>query len=41
MSKPFRRYEMLLPLRFNDGDQLKARFQQVEIWMTTYPLQVM
>jgi hypothetical protein len=106
MSKPFRRYEMLLPLRFNDGDpvpdeliadtllqleqrfgavscetqatrgywrhegqthrdelirvyldvpdlpetheffsrfkdQLKARFKQIEIWMTTYPLQVM
>jgi hypothetical protein len=105
MDKPFRRYEMLLPLRFNDGnpvpeeliadtlleleerfgavscetqttrgfwrhegesyrdelvrvyldvpdlaanreffshwkDQLKARFKQAEIWMTTYPLEI-
>ena len=103
MDKPFRRYEMLLPLRFNDGqpvpderiaatlielrerfgavscetqtiqgqwqhrehvfrddlvrvfvdvsddedkrrffadfkEQLKRRFQQIDIWMTTYPL---
>lgn len=106
MSKPYRRYEMLLPLRFNDGkavpdeliadtlleledrfgavscesqtthghwrhsgesyrdelvrlyvdvpdlaenrdyfaqfkDELKTRFQQLEIWMTTYPVEVM
>ena len=106
MDKPFRRYEMLLPLRFNDGnpvpgeliadclleledrfgavscetqttrgywhhegeafrdelvrvyadvpdlaenreffanlkEQLKARFNQLDIWMTTYPLEVM
>ena len=105
MDKPFRRFEMLLPLRLNDGtpipdeliadtliglrerfgavscetqmiqgqwqhqsqvfrddlvrvfvdvpdvpenreffvqfkEQLKARFQQVDIWMTTYPLDV-
>ena len=106
MHKPYRRYEMLLPLRFNDGqpipneliadtlleleeqfgavscesqttrghwrhqqesyrdelvrvyvdvpdvaenreffsklkEQLKTRFQQLEIWMTTYPLEVL
>lgn len=105
MSKPFRRYEMLLPLRFNDGkpvpdeliadtlleletrfgavscktpttrgywrhegesfrdelvrvyldvpdvaetreffaqfkERLKTQFHQIEIWMTTYPLEV-
>jgi hypothetical protein len=106
MDKPYRRYEILLPLRFNDGQsvsdeviadtlleleerfgavscetqttrgfwqhegeayrdelvriyldvpdlpenrvffsrlkqELKARFQQLDIWMTTYPLEVM
>jgi hypothetical protein len=106
MDKPYRRYEILLPLRFNDGQpipdeviadtlleleerfgavscetqttrgfwqhegasyrdelvrvyldvpdlpdnrdffsrlkqDLKARFQQLDIWMTTYPLEVM
>ena len=106
MDKPFRRYEMLLPLRFNDGQpvpdeliadtlielrerfgavscetqtiqgqwqhqeqvfrddlvrvfvdvldeeenrrffvefkaQLKRRFKQIDIWMTTYPLDVL
>jgi hypothetical protein len=106
MDKPFRRYEMLLPLRFNDGspvpdelmadtllqleqrfgavscetqttrgfwchegesyrdelvrvyldvqdipenrnffsqfkELLKARFRQIDIWLTTYPLDVM
>jgi len=106
MAKPFRRFEMLLPLQFNDGqqvpneliaytlldirnrfgsvssetqtirgqwqhegtlyrddsvrvfvdvpdlpenlqffigfkEQLKSRFQQLEIWMTTYPLDVL
>lgn len=106
MDKPYRRYEMLVPLRFNDGapvpdelvadslleleqqfgavscetqttqgywrhageafrdelvriyldvpdtpenrnyfrefkELLKVRFQQIEIWMTTYPLDVM
>jgi hypothetical protein len=106
MDRPYRRYEMLLPLRFNDRrpipdelivdtlleleeqfgavscesqrtrgywrheselfrdelirvyvdvpdltehreffarfkEQLKARFQQIEIWMTTYPLDVL
>jgi hypothetical protein len=105
MDKPFRRYEMLVPLRFNDGrpvpddliadalleleqrfgavscetqstrsywrqegesyrdelvrgyldvpdstenreffagfkQQLKSRFEQIEIWMTTYPIEV-
>ena len=105
MDKPYRRYEMLVPLRFNDGrpvpgeliadtlleleqrfgavscetqstrgywrhegesyrdelvrvyldvpdsaenrdffarfkEQLKSRFEQIEIWMTTYPLDV-
>ena len=105
MDKPYRRYEMLLPLRFNDGqavpddliaetlialeqqfgavscdtqttrgywrhegeayrdelvrlyldvpdtpanrdffaqfkEQLKAKFQQIDIWMTTYSLEV-
>lgn len=105
MDRPYRRYEMLVPLRFNDGravpdeliadmlleledqfgavscetqttrghwrhedesyrdelvrvyldvpdvpqnreffsrfkEQLKARFEQIEIWMTTYPLEV-
>ena len=106
MSKPYRRFEMLLPLRFNDGqpipesllaetlveleqkfgaissetqtihgrwhhegmayrddlvrvfvdvpdegearqffaeykERLKARFQQLDIWMTTYPVEVL
>ena len=106
MDRPYRRYEMLVPLRFNDGnavpdeliadtlleleerfgavscetqatrghwryegesyrddlvrvyldvpdvpanreffsrfkEQLKTRFEQIEIWMTTYPLEVM
>jgi hypothetical protein len=106
MSKPYRRFEMLLPLRFNDGqpvpedliadtlleleqrfgaissetqtihgrwhheglayrddlvrvfvdvpdepearqffaeykERLKARFKQVDIWMTTYPVEVL
>ena len=53
MAKPFRRYEMLLPLRFNDGksvpaeliadtllELLKVRFRQIDIWLTTYPLDV-
>jgi len=105
MSQPFRRYEILLPLRFNDGqpvppdlfedsladlrlrfgescetqttrgtwkheeqiyrdemmrmyvdvpdvaenraffvqlkNRLKARFQQLDIWMTTYPIELL
>ena len=69
MSGTFRRFEILLPLRFNDGqpvyrddltrvfldvpdtpesfeffrefkETVKQRFQQIDIWMTTYPIQV-
>ena len=40
MSKSLRRYEILLPLRFNDGqavpDDLIA-----DTWMTTYPIEVL
>jgi hypothetical protein len=36
-----RRYEILVPLLFNDGRQkLKARFEQLDIWITSYPLDV-
>ena len=49
-----RRYEILVPLLFNDGrpvpehraffrefkQQLKARFDQLEIWITSHPLDV-
>ena len=46
MTKSYRRYEILLPLRFNDARQfftdfkedLKQRFQQIDIWITTYPI---
>jgi hypothetical protein len=42
---------MLLPLRFNDGTPvpgalaadslLKSRFQQIDIWLTTYSIEVL
>lgn len=68
MSKVLRRFEILLPLRFNNGrsvpneliadtllehlptnreffvkfkERLKARFEQLDIWMTTYPIEVL
>ena len=42
MSKVYRRYEMLLPLRFNDGQPIpgESKFQQIDIWMTTYLVEV-
>lgn len=68
MSRMVRRFEVLLPLRFNDGtavrprivcvsqdvpdapesreyfvaakERLKGRFQQFDIWMTTYLIEV-
>ena len=37
-----RRYEILLPLRFNDAkEQVKTDFQQVDIWLTSYPIDVL
>lgn len=66
MSRILRRFELLLPLRFNDGqavpddlladtllelesrfgavscefkERLKVRFQQLDIWLTTYPVE--
>src|SRR5882724_6416023 len=45
-----RRYEILLPLRFNDGQpvppellakQVKADFQQLDSWLTSYPIEVL
>ena len=53
MSRMVRRFEVLLPLRFNDGTadsgaylsaakyRVKARFQQLDIWMTTYLIEVL
>ena len=58
MSRMVRRFEVLLPLRFNDGtpvpdapesreylvaakERLKARFQQLDIWMTTCLIEVL
>jgi hypothetical protein len=47
-----RRYEILLPLLFNDGrrvpenllaqtfTELRARFDQLDIWVTSHPLDV-
>jgi hypothetical protein len=56
MSSLQRRFEILLPQRFNDGtavpdelvgqtilefkEQLKARFQQIDIRITTYLIEV-
>ena len=67
MSKSYRRFEILLPLQFNDGrpipaeliadtllelrqrfgavflefkERIKTRFEQIDIWMTTYLLEV-
>ncbi len=51
-----RRYEILLPLRFNDGqlvppenrqffrrfkEQVKTDFQQLDIWLISYPIDVL
>jgi hypothetical protein len=58
-----RRYEILLPLRFNDGqqvppelvadtpenrqffrqfkEQVKTDFQQLDIWLTSHPIDVL
>lgn len=52
MSESFRRFEILLPLRFNDSpesrqffvafkERIKVRFKQADIWMTTYPIEVL
>ena len=76
MNSSSRRFEILLPLRFNDGqpvpdegqsyrddlvrvfvdvpdvaesrqfflefkERLKARFRQIDIWMTTYPIELL
>ncbi len=63
MSTPYRLFEILLPLRFNDGSpepgdlladtfielrmrfgavssktQLTQRFQQIESWITSHPI---
>ena len=38
-----RRYEILVPLLFNFQEfkqKLKARFDQLEIWITSHPLDV-
>ena len=62
MSRALRRFEVLLPLKFNDDlvrlfidipdlpehrdflaeykETLKIRFQQIDIWMVTFPLDV-
>jgi hypothetical protein len=56
----WRRYEILLPLRFNDGtaalrtyweerslillnykEGLKRKFQQLDIWLTSYSIEVL
>ena len=66
MSKAFRRFELLLPLRFNVfrddlcrvfvdvpdtkktrgffvdfKERMKVRFKQIDIWMTTYRVEVL
>ena len=53
MSSAFRRFEMLLPLRFNDGTavpnelvadsllELRERFGQIDVWITTYSIEVL
>jgi hypothetical protein len=75
MSESFRRYELLIPLRFNDvnsvpeatiaetlhfrifvdvsdsvenrkfflqfNETLKKRFQQIDIWLTSHPIEVL
>jgi hypothetical protein len=43
MSSAFRRFEILLPLRFNDGRPVPNELVAdtlLDIWMTTYPIQV-
>ena len=37
MSRSLRRYEILLPLRFNDGQPVPDDL----VWMTTYPIKVL
>jgi hypothetical protein len=35
-----RRYEILLPSRFNDGRPVpENRFEHLDVWMTTYPIE--
>lgn len=47
MSSMFRRFEILLPLRFNIQfftefkEVLKSRFKQIDIWLTTFPVDVL
>lgn len=44
--KNWRRFEILLPLRFNDGTQvpkglLAQTVQQLEIWVTSHSIEVL
>lgn len=39
MSISYRRYEILLPRRFNDGRPVRS--QQIEIWLTSSLIDVL
>jgi hypothetical protein len=49
MGTSYWRYEILLPRQFNDNrrffidlkGRLKARFQQIEIWLTSSPIDLL
>ena len=44
MSSLLQRYEILLPLRYNDGQPVPddlERFQQIDVWITTHPIEVL
>jgi hypothetical protein len=39
--KKWRRYEILLPLRYNDGKPIPTPFQQLDIWLTSHSIEVL
>ena len=47
MKSKWRRYEVLLPTKFNDGrsvpddkDRWKTRLEQIELWMVSYQINI-
>ena len=41
MIVPFERYEILLPLKYNDGTTVEPEKFQVEIWIVAYPIRLL
>jgi hypothetical protein len=39
MSSKWRRYEVLLPIQFNDG-RWKEKPEQIEIWLVSYRIEI-